>query len=463
MSTRRKIRKILVANRGEIARRLVLGAKEAGLETVAIHSEADAGAPHVRLADEAVPIGPPPVRESYLQIERIVRAAIDRRCDAVHPGYGLLSENAEFAAACESAGLVFVGPRAETIALMGRKAAARERMRQVGVPILPGSPELRETAEAERAADAIGYPVILKATAGGGGIGMQVARDAAELRKLFPQVKSRAAAVFRDDAIYLERYLERPRHVEVQVLGDGRGGVVHLFERECSIQRRHQKIVEESPAPAFSGSAAAPGVGSAARERLLAAAVAGAAHVGYRNAGTLEFLLDPPTGEFFFMEMNTRLQVEHPVTEMTTGRDLVRAQLAIAAEPELPFAQAEIAQRGHAVEARVYAEDPAKGFAPSPGRLGAVVWPEGEGVRCDFGYESGAAVTPYYDPLLAKVVAHGAGREEAIARLRGALERTSVEGVRTNLALLRRIAADERFARGEFDTSYLAGRKDLTA
>jgi acetyl-CoA/propionyl-CoA carboxylase biotin carboxyl carrier protein len=451
-----RFEKVLVANRGEIACRVLRALREAGLRSVAVYSEADAAAPHVRLADEAVPIGPAPARESYLRIDRIVEAALARKAGAVHPGYGFLSENPDFAAACEAAGLVFLGPPAETIALMGRKARAREVMREVGVPVLPGSPELREVADAERAADALGFPVILKATAGGGGIGMQVARDAADLRKLFPQAKSRAAAVFRDDAIYLERFLERPRHVEVQVLGDGRGGVAHLFERECSIQRRHQKVVEESPAPALAARADL-------RARLLDAAVRGAAHVRYRNAGTLEFLFDEASGEFFFMEMNTRLQVEHPVTEMTTGVDLVRAQLEVAARGELPLAQADLVQRGHAIEVRVYAEDPAKGFAPQPGKLGEVVWPSGDGVRCDAGYEAGQAVTPFYDPLLAKIVAHGATRGEALGRLRLALERAVVAGVRTNLAMLRRLAADPPFERGELDTGFLSRRKDLLA
>jgi acetyl-CoA carboxylase biotin carboxylase subunit len=448
------VKKVLVANRGEIALRVLRAVREAGLVGVAVHTAADADLPFVRAADEAVEIGAGPPRESYLDGAKIVRAALERRCDAVHPGYGFLSENAAFAAAVEAAGLVFVGPRPETIALMGKKARAREIMREAGVPVLPGSGELRELREAEAAADSIGYPVILKATAGGGGIGMVVCETAADLRRHFAPARERAEKFFGDDALYLERWLERPRHVEVQVLGDAEGNVIHLFERECSIQRRHQKVLEEAAAPALAGR-------EATRERLLLAAIEGAARVRYRSAGTIEFLYDPRDDRFFFMEMNTRLQVEHPVTEMTTGIDIVRAQLEIAMGGPLPARQADLRRTGHAIEARVCAEDPARGFLPCPGQLGAVAWPSGEGVRCDAGYETGNRVTPFYDSLLGKLIAHGRDRAEALARLLGALERTEIEGIRTNLGLLRRLAADAELARGEFDTGFLTRRKDL--
>ncbi len=467
----RKLKKVLVANRGEIALRVVRALRGEGIRSVAVHTEADARLPFVRAADEAVAIGVGPPRESYLDGEKIVRVARERGCDAVHPGYGFLSESAAFAASVEAAGLAFIGPRPETIDLMGRKARAREFMREAGVPVLPGSGDLRDVRDAEAAAGAVGFPAILKASAGGGGIGMVVCESAGDLRKQFPIARERAARLFRDDALYLERYLERPRHVEVQVLGDGQGTVVHLFERECSIQRRHQKVVEEAPSPGLGLGPDEPGRGAEARDpgprdiraRLFAAAVRGAERAAYRSAGTLEFLYDERTGEFFFMEMNTRIQVEHPVTEMTTGVDLVRAQIAIAESGALPLRQEDVRRAGHAVEARVYAEDPAKGFLPSPGALGRVLWPEGPGVRCDHGYESGDRVTPFYDPLLAKVIAWGRDRAEAIERLRGALERTAVEGIRTNLGLLRRIAADAEFARGAIDTKFLERRKDLLA
>jgi acetyl/propionyl-CoA carboxylase alpha subunit len=468
------IRKVLVANRGEIACRVLRALRELGIASVAIYSEADAGAPHTRLADEAVLIGPGPAKQSYLEGDKIVALALDRRCDALHPGYGFLSENAAFAGACESSGLIWIGPRAETIALMGSKTRAREVMAAAGVPVLPASGDLDQVDEALAAAGKIGYPLMLKAIAGGGGIGHKVIRSAEELKKEFPGASQRAELVFKNKMLFLEKFLERPRHVEVQVLGDDDGEVIHLFERECSLQRRHQKVIEETPAP---------GLDADARARLLACAVAGAKRAGYENAGTLEFLLDAegssregasgsktggdPGGacgagsEFYFMEMNTRLQVEHPVTEMTTGIDLVKAQLAIAGGAPLAWRQEDVRQSGHAIELRVYAEDPARNFAPQPGKLARVEWPSGEGVRCDAGYESGMTVPPYYDPLLAKVVAHGPTRADAIARARGALERTAVEGIRTNLGLLRRILGDPAFQRGSFDTLYLTERKEL--
>ncbi len=444
--------KVLVANRAEIACRVIRGLREAGVASVAVYSEADADAPHVGLADESVAIGPAPAHKSYLDGDRIVAAALERRCDGVHPGYGFLSENAGFAAACERAGLRFIGPASATIALMGDKARARATMAAASVPVLPGSEAVLERSDAGEAAERLGFPLILKAVAGGGGIGMVVCRSTAELEKAFEPAKQRAASVFRNPGLYLERYVERPRHVEVQVVGDGQGEVVHLFERECSIQRRHQKVLEEAPAPALDDET---------RARLLEAAVRGARQVRYENAGTLEFLYDPDAGAFYFMEMNTRLQVEHPITEATTGRDLVRAQIEVARSGRLPFAQADVRREGHAIEARVYAEDPARGFAPSPGKIETLAWPDGDGIRVDAGYRQGQTVTPFYDPLLAKIVASGRTRGEAIDRLRCALERTDLVGPRTNLALHRRILGDPAFNRGQYDTTYLTTRKDL--
>jgi len=446
------IRKVLIANRGEIACRVIRAAKKLGIATVAVYSEPDAGLPHVRLADEAVPIGPGPAKHSYLDGDRIVATAIDRGCDAVHPGYGFLAENAEFAGACESSGLIFIGPRAETIGLMGGKTKARALMAEAGVPVLPGSGDLREADEAVRAAEEIGYPVMLKAVGGGGGIGHKVIRSSDEMRKEFPGVSQRAGLIFKNDRLFVERFLERPRHVEVQVLGDNDGNLVHLFERECTIQRRHQKVIEETGSPCLD---------EETRARLLACAVAGARRAGYVNAGTLEFLYEPERRAFYFMEVNARIQVEHPVTEMVTGIDIVEAQLRIAGGEPLGFTQADVRRSGHAVEARICAEDPSRGFAPQPGKLTTVEWPEGEGVRCDAGFGPGDAVPPFYDSLLGKVVAHGATRLAAIERLGAALERTRIEGVRTNMGLLRRIMADDAFRAGSFDTSYLSQRKDL--
>jgi acetyl-CoA carboxylase biotin carboxylase subunit len=446
--------KVLIANRGEIACRVIRAVRSLGIKAVAIYSEADAGALHKRLADEAIPIGAAPAKSSYLDADRIVQAAVDARCEAVHPGYGFLAENSSFAAMCEQAGLTFIGPRPETIANLGTKTRAREIMAAAGVPVLPGSDDLLEVDDALGAAERVGYPVMLKASGGGGGIGMQAIRSAEAMRKAFPVARERAEAAFRNPALFVERFVERPRHVEVQVLGDRSGNVVHLFERECSIQRRHQKIVEETPAPALD---------DATRARLLGCAAEGARRASYESAGTLEFLYDPAARDFYFLEVNTRLQVEHTITEATTGIDIVRAQIEIAAGERAPLDQAAVRRSGHAIELRVCAEDPAKGFAPQPGKLGAVAWPSGEGIRCDFGYESGDVVPPYYDSLIAKIIAHGATRAEALERAGAALAATSIEGIRTNVPLLRRIVADPAFARGEYDTGYLTQRKDLLA
>jgi acetyl-CoA carboxylase biotin carboxylase subunit len=436
-------RTVLVANRGEIARRVFRACRALGLGTVAVYSEADAGAPHVKDADHAVAIGPAPARESYLSIERMVAAAREAGADAVHPGYGFLSENWRFAAACRQAGLTFIGPSPDAMRAMGDKTEARRRMAEAGVPIVPGSPEpCADVGEAEVAARDVGYPIILKAAAGGGGIGMAKVATPGELASAFATATRRAQRAFGSAEVYVERYLERPRHVEVQVFGDARGTVVHLHERECSIQRRHQKLVEESPAP---------GLNPKTKDGLTAAAVAGASAIGYVNAGTLEFLVDGTDG-YYFLEMNTRLQVEHPVTEEVTGLDLVVAQLRVAAGEPLPFHQDKIEQRGAAIEVRVYAEDPAKGFLPSPGTITTLALPSGEGIRVESGVVEGSVVSVHYDPLLFKLIASGADRAQAIERLARALDACVVEGVKTTLPLLRTIAAHPDFRAGRVHT-----------
>jgi acetyl-CoA carboxylase biotin carboxylase subunit len=439
-------RSVLVANRGEIARRIFRACRQLGVRTIAVHSEADRDAPHVRDADEAVPIGPPPARESYLSIERIVDAALRAAADAVHPGYGFLSENWRFAEACADAGLVFIGPSPAAIKTMGDKSEARRLMAAAGVPVVPGTPgPVASVEDATRFAEQAGVPLILKAAKGGGGIGMARVNAASELPAAFAAATRRAEAAFGDGALYIERYLDQPRHVEIQVFGDAAGNLVHLHERECSIQRRHQKLVEESPAPVLAAKT---------KDGLTAAAVAGARAIGYVNAGTMEFLVDA-SGEFYFIEMNTRLQVEHPVTEEVTGLDLVVAQLRVAAGEPLPWRQDEIVQRGAAIEGRVYAEDPARNFLPSPGTVTRFAVPTGEGLRIESGVTEGTAVPVHYDPLLFKLVARGRDRAEAIARLEGALDATVVEGVRTTLPFLRRVVADSRFRAGAVHTQMI--------
>ena len=440
------VRSVLVANRGEIARRVFRGCRALGVGTIAVYSEADRDAAHVRDADEAVLLGPPPARESYLAIDRIIDAARRAGAEAVHPGYGFLSENWRFAQACADAGLTFIGPSPAAIQAMGDKSEARRLMAKAGVPVVPGTPgPVASADEAARFGSEAGYPLLLKAAKGGGGIGMARVNAPGELASAFAAATRRAEAAFGEGALYVERYLDRPRHVEVQVFGDGAGTVVHVHERDCSLQRRHQKLVEESPAP---------GLPPAVKEGLTAAAIAGARAIGYVNAGTMEFLVDA-SGAFYFIEMNTRLQVEHPVTEEVTGLDLVVAQLRVAAGERLPWRQDEIPQRGAAIECRVYAEDPAKNFLPSPGTIGTLVLPVGEGIRVDSGIVEGSAVPVHYDPLLLKLVARGANRAEAIARLDGALAGCVVEGVRTTIPLLRRIVADARFRDGAVHTQMI--------
>jgi len=436
-------RTVLVANRGEIARRIFRACRRLGLRTVAVYSEADRDAPHVRDADEAVLIGNAPARESYLDIARVIDAARRSRADAVHPGYGFLSENWRFAEACAAAGLVFIGPSPEAIRRMGDKTEARRAMMQAGVPVLAGTPgAVSDVVEAQRAALQTGYPLILKAAAGGGGIGMARVKHEGELAAAFATATRRAQAAFGSDAVYVERYLEGARHVEVQVFGDTHGHVVHLHERECSIQRRHQKLIEESPAP---------NLRPETRRGLTEAAVQGASAIEYVNAGTLEFLVDGD-GKFYFLEMNTRLQVEHPVTEEVTGTDLAVAQLQVAAGAALPWRQEDIVQRGASIECRVYAEDPAKGFLPSPGTVTGLSLPAGDGVRIESGVVEGTAVTVHYDPLLMKIVTTGGTRAEAISRMAAALDACVVEGVRTTLPFLRRVVRHDAFVRGEVHT-----------
>jgi acetyl-CoA carboxylase biotin carboxylase subunit len=438
-------RRVLIANRGEIARRVIRACRALGIEAVAVHSEADADAPHVREADDAVAIGPPPARDSYLNVPAILRAVKTSGADAVHPGYGFLSENAEFAEAVRDAGAVFVGPPPAAIRAMGDKSTARRRMQEAGVPITPGTDLCSDADVAAAAAMLLGYPVMIKASAGGGGIGMVPAEDEVQLRRGFASATGRAQASFGSGDVYLERLVHGARHVEIQLAADTHAHVVHLFERECSVQRRHQKVLEEAPAP---------GLRAETRDAMGAAAVRAAHAIGYQNVGTIEFLL-APSGEFYFMEMNTRLQVEHPVTEWTTGVDLVQLQLRIAAGEPLGLRQETLVQRGHSIELRLYAEDPAKNFLPSPGQITRLVWPSGPDIRVDAGVEEGSKVTPFYDPMLAKLIVRGATRDQAIARARAMLDLLVIEGVKTNAPLLARVLDDPAFRRGELSTHYL--------
>jgi len=439
--------RLLIANRGEIACRIIRSCQRLGIHTIAVHSAADAQARHVRLADEAADLGGLRPDESYLRIDRLIELARQLGADAIHPGYGFLSENPDFAAACAGAGIAFVGPGAETIRLMGSKSRARQIMAAAGVPVVPGyDDDDQDDARLLAAARETGFPVMLKASAGGGGKGMRVIRDEAAFGQALAGARREAAAAFGDTRMILERYVTEPRHVEVQIIGDQHGEVLHLFERECSIQRRHQKIIEESPSPM---------VDDALRRRLTEAAVAAARAVDYVNAGTVEFLLDA-SGEFFFMEMNTRLQVEHPVTEAITGVDLVEWQLRVAAGEPLPCSQDDIVSHGHAIEARIYAENPFNDFLPSTGRIGRFVYPHGAmDLRMDTGIEDGDEVSIHYDPMLAKLIVWGPDRPAAVERLRRALARTLLTGPTTNLPLLRSIAGHPDFADARMDTAYL--------
>ncbi|MCA9666576.1 MAG: acetyl-CoA carboxylase biotin carboxylase subunit [Myxococcales bacterium] len=437
--------KVLIANRGEIAVRVIRACRELGLSTVAVHSVADADALHVQFADQAICIGPAPSTESYLHIPALIAAAEISGADAVHPGYGFLAENEQFAALCQKCGLTFIGPPPELIGLMGDKVVARKRMSSSGVPLLPGSQALDSEAALREAAAKVRYPLILKASAGGGGRGMKIVRSDAELVPAWTKARTEAAAAFGNPEVYLERYVERPRHIEIQVAADSHGNVVHLGERECSIQRRHQKLVEEAPSPALDAKQ---------RAELGATAVEACKAIGYQNVGTLEFLMDED-GSCYFMEMNTRIQVEHTVTEMVTGIDLVQEQLRIAQGEALSFAQEDIAFDGHAIEVRINAEDP-ETYAPWPGQINALNLPGGFGVRVDTAIYQGYVVPPHYDSMIAKLVVHAPTRARAVDRLRRALSEVIVEGIRTNVPLFERIVDHADFREGRLDTAFLA-------
>ena len=445
-SRRAPFKTVLIANRGEIAVRVMAGVQQLGATAVAVYSDVDADAMHVRAADRAILIGPAPARDSYLNIPRIIAAAREAGAEAIHPGYGFLSENAEFAQACADAGIVFIGPPPDAIRLMGSKTAAKRAVEQAGVPTVPGyMGAARDTQTLEREAARVGYPIMLKAAAGGGGKGMRMVHAASEFTEALEAAQREALAAFGDETVFIEKLVVAPRHVEFQILADAHGHTIHLGERECSIQRRHQKIIEESPCIALTPEL---------REEMGAAAVAAARSAGYVNAGTCEFLLDQE-GRYYFLEMNTRLQVEHPVTEAVTGFDLVRWQLAIAAGEPLAIQQRDVFPRGHAIEARLYAEDPSQGYLPSSGRALVVAAPRAPGVRVDAGIESGDEVTVNYDPMLAKLVVHAEDRAAAIARMRWALDHYAILGVATNAALLSAIVDEPDYQAGKTNTAYL--------
>jgi len=438
-------KKVLIANRGEIACRVIWACRELGIKTVAVHSEADRDALHVKFADDAVCIGPAPSAQSYLNIPQIISAAEITNVEAIHPGYGFLSENPHFAEVCRECNITFIGPSPEVIKMMGDKSEAKRTMKAAGVPVTPGSEGLIEDEDtAIKEAGRIGYPVLIKATAGGGGRGMRVAYNQDELLNAYNTARAEAEAAFKNSGVYLEKYIANPRHIEIQVFGDNYGNVIHLGERECSIQRRHQKLIEESPSPA---------VNYELRQEMGRIAVEACKRIGYSNAGTIEFLLDED-GSFYFMEMNTRIQVEHPVTEMVTISDLVAEQILIAAGEELNYKQEQLIFVGHAIECRVNAEDPVT-FTPSPGRITALNLPSGAGVRVDTAIYDGYFVPPYYDSLIAKVVVHSRTRERAIARMRRALESMIVEGVKTTIPLHLKILNDPDFIAGNISTRFM--------
>jgi acetyl-CoA carboxylase, biotin carboxylase subunit len=445
-------KRILIANRGEIACRIIKTARRMGIETVAVYSEADRESLHVRFADDDVCIGPPPSRQSYLKIPNIIAAAEITGADAIHPGYGFLAENAEFADICRASNIVFIGPTGDQIRQMGDKATARRLAAEAGVPTVPGSPgTIDDPDEALAFAESIGFPVIIKATAGGGGKGMRIVQEAEQFPQLFGLAQNEALAAFNNGAVYVEKYIQHPRHVEIQVVGDNFGKVVHLGERDCSVQRRHQKLIEESPSPALS---------AVLRDRMGQAAVALASNIGYAGAGTLEFLLDTD-GSFYFMEMNTRIQVEHPVTEMVTSFDLVKEQIRVAANEPISFQGDGRRLRGHAIECRINAEDPARNFQPCPGLITAYHPPGGPGVRVDTHVYAGYSVPPYYDSLLAKVIVHGNDREEALTRMGQALDSFILEGVTTTIPFLARVIRHPDFVAGDIDTRFLERESQL--
>ncbi len=444
-------KKVLIANRGEIALRVIRACRELGIQTVAVYSEADRESLHVRFADDDVCIGPPPSRDSYLKIPRLIAAAEITGADAIHPGYGFLAENAEFAETCAASNIEFIGPTPSQIRVMGDKASARRAMEKVGVPIIPGTPgPVEDVDEALECARKIGFPVIIKAAAGGGGKGMRVAKDAEDFARSFQLARSEALSAFGNADVYVEKYLERPRHIEFQIVGDRHGNVVHLGERDCSVQRRHQKLIEEAPSPALNAEL---------RAQMGDAAVRGAKAIDYVGVGTIEMLLNEDRS-FYFMEMNTRIQVEHPVTEMLTGIDLVKEQIRVAAGEKLSF-KSMPTLRGHVIECRVNAEDPAKNFQPSPGRIDTFHPPGGPGVRLDTHVYAGYTVPPYYDSLLAKVICQGRDRQEAIRRMHMALESFIIEGVTTTIPFLARVMESPLFQSGNVDTKFLEREPNL--
>jgi acetyl-CoA carboxylase biotin carboxylase subunit len=442
-----KIKKVLVANRGEIALRIIRTCKEMGIRTVAVYSEADRSSLHVHHADEAFLIGPAPPRESYLSIDRIIEVAKRSRCDALHPGYGFLSENPEFARKTEQASIIFIGPSAFSIAAMGDKLEARARVKGAGVPVVPGSTKpLKSSSAAAKEADQIGYPLLLKAAGGGGGKGMRIVLNSRELKGAFEAAQREARAAFSDQRIYIERYLASPHHIEVQVLFDKHGNGIHLGERECSIQRRFQKIIEESPSPF---------VDEKLRQEITAAALSAAKSCGYFNAGTVEFLVDRG-GNFYFLEMNTRLQVEHPVTEMRTGIDIVEEQIRIASGERLRFKQGDVSPRGHAIECRIYAEDPESNFMPSVGQIHCLRSPQGNGVRVDGGIEENTEITYFYDPLISKLVCWGMDRNQAVNRTIRALSEYIIGGVKTTIPFCLSVLKHSAFRSGTYDTHFVS-------
>ena len=444
--------KILIANRGEIAIRIIRACRELGIKTVAVYSSADVNAQHVQLADEAILLGDAAPKESYLNVDKLIRAALDSKADAIHPGYGFLSENASFAGTVESAGLTFIGPSADSIRAMGDKAESKILMKQSGVPTVPGFEGLTSDEDFKKAAKEIGYPVLIKASAGGGGKGMRVVNAESELSEAIESARREALNSFGDENLLIEKYLADAHHVEFQVFGDKHGNLVHLFERECSVQRRHQKIVEETPSPLLT-----PEI----RAKMGEAAVAAAKAVNYYNAGTIEFIFDPLLSSFYFLEMNTRLQVEHPITELVAGIDLVQWQIRIAAGEKFPFTQSDFHQHGHAIECRVYAEDPSNGFLPSTGRLLQFLEPRGPGIRVDSGFKTGSEVNHFYDPLLAKLIVHAETRDVAIQRMQTALREFIVHGVVTNIDFMQAVLKHEDFAQGKVSTRWVEKNLEL--
>jgi acetyl-CoA carboxylase, biotin carboxylase subunit len=446
------IKKVLVANRGEIAVRIIRSCREMGIKSVAVYSDADRSAMHVRYADEAYRLGPAPSSESYLKIDAILEVAAKSGAEAIHPGYGFLSENAEFANRIRKAGLIFIGPSAEAITAMGDKMKARELMKKANVPIVPGTEKLPSSEEAvKKMAAGIGYPVMIKASAGGGGKGMRLVSDEKELIPSLKMAKSEAKNAFGNDAVYLEKYLLEPHHIEYQIMADNHGNVVHLYERECSVQRRHQKVVEETPSPFLTPSL---------RQEMAIQAIAAAKSVNYSGAGTIEFLVDKDRN-FYFLEMNTRLQVEHPITERVTGIDLVKAQISVASNEPLAFKQEDIVQRGHAIEARIYAEDPSNNFIPSPGLIKHITEPLGLGVRTDGYVYEGYEIPMFYDPLISKLIIWAPTREDAIKRMKRALYEYKITGVKTNITFVQRIMEAKPFVDGNYNTHFIEANNDF--